>query len=82
MTLGQPCVVENTAYIVYAGNDEGIDIVSRCVVLIVLYIARSFPDPVTQCNRGNCKIGLYCDSSSKVCMNTKAIGDTCDADKE
>ena len=29
VTLGLPCVVENTAYISYGANDEYIDIVSR-----------------------------------------------------
>jgi hypothetical protein len=29
VTLGLPCVVENTAYISYGANDEFIDIVSR-----------------------------------------------------
>ena len=29
VTLGLPCVVENTAYISYGASDEYIDIVSR-----------------------------------------------------
>jgi len=32
--------------------------------------------------RGNCQIGLYCDSQSLVCIQTKQLGETCDADKE
>lgn len=32
--------------------------------------------------RGNCQIGLYCDSQSLVCMQTKQLGESCDADKE
>ncbi|KAJ3523185.1 hypothetical protein NM688_g8768 [Phlebia brevispora] len=60
VTVGLPCVVENTGYIVYSGSSEYVDIVSR----------------------GNCHIGLYCDSQSLVCMQQKDIGETCDADKE
>jgi type II secretory pathway pseudopilin PulG len=33
-------------------------------------------------SRGNCRIGLYCDSASKVCMTSKVIGESCTADKE
>ncbi|KIK37175.1 hypothetical protein CY34DRAFT_93215 [Suillus luteus UH-Slu-Lm8-n1] len=33
-------------------------------------------------SRGNCQIGLYCDSQSLVCIQTKQLGETCDADKE
>lgn len=32
--------------------------------------------------RGNCHIGLYCDSQSLVCMQTKQLGESCDGDKE
>ncbi len=32
--------------------------------------------------RDNCKLGLYCDGSQKVCMNMKELDATCDADKE
>lgn len=31
---------------------------------------------------GNCHTGLYCDSTQLVCVQTKAIGTSCDADKE
>jgi len=60
VTLGLPCVVENTAYISYGANDEYIDVVSR----------------------DNCRIGLYCNTSQKVCIQQKGIGTQCDADKE
>lgn len=61
MTVGQPCVVENTAYIAYGTNgEEFIDIVSR----------------------GNCNLGLYCDSQQKMCMQQKDLNVACDADKE
>ncbi|KAI0256136.1 hypothetical protein BJV78DRAFT_1097382, partial [Lactifluus subvellereus] len=33
-------------------------------------------------SRDNCKIGLYCDTNSTVCMNQKAVGASCSADKE
>jgi len=33
-------------------------------------------------SRGNCRSGLYCDAASKTCMQTKAFGDSCTADKE
>lgn len=32
--------------------------------------------------RGNCKVGLYCDSQKLVCMQMKNIGEACDGDKE
>ena len=60
MTLGQPCQVENTPYIGYAGTDEFIDIVSR----------------------GNCRVGTYCDSQQKVCVQAKLLTEGCSADKE
>ncbi|KAH7888578.1 hypothetical protein F5I97DRAFT_717186 [Phlebopus sp. FC_14] len=60
VTVGLPCVVENTAYIAYAGTNEFIDVVSR----------------------GNCQVGLYCDSQQLVCMQMKEVGQNCDADKE
>ncbi|KAI0790834.1 hypothetical protein C8Q75DRAFT_760909 [Abortiporus biennis] len=61
VTLGLPCVIENTPYIVYtADGGEYIDIVSR----------------------GNCRTGLYCDASQKVCMQSKDLGVQCAADKE
>lgn len=60
VTLGLPCVVENTAYISYGANDEYIDIVSR----------------------DNCRVGLYCDTAQRVCIQQKDVGAQCDADKE
>jgi len=33
-------------------------------------------------SRGNCKLGLYCDTAQKVCLSSKAVGDSCSADKE
>ncbi|KAI6121530.1 hypothetical protein F5141DRAFT_1186736 [Pisolithus sp. B1] len=60
VTVGQPCEVENTAYIAYTGSSEYIDVASR----------------------GNCQVGLYCDSQQLTCMSMKAVGETCDGDKE
>ncbi|KAL4074119.1 hypothetical protein V8B97DRAFT_747531 [Scleroderma yunnanense] len=60
VTVGQPCEVENTAYIAYTGMSEYIDVVSR----------------------GNCQVGLYCDSQQLMCMQMKDVGEACDGDKE
>jgi hypothetical protein len=60
VTLGLPCMVENTAYISYGITDEYIDIVSR----------------------DNCRVGLYCDTTQKVCIQRKDVGAGCTADKE
>ncbi|KAF9244915.1 hypothetical protein BU15DRAFT_85758 [Melanogaster broomeanus] len=54
-----------------------------CEVENTAYIAyagsREFIDVVS---RGNCQVGSYCDSQQLVCMQMKAIGASCDADKE
>lgn len=60
VTVGQPCEVENTAYIAYTGSSEYIDVASR----------------------GNCQVGLFCDSQQLTCMSMKAVGEVCDGDKE
>jgi len=59
-TLGNACVVENTAYTAYGAAGEFLNIVSR----------------------GNCRLGLYCDSQRTVCMQNKLLGVACTADKE
>ncbi|OCH85676.1 hypothetical protein OBBRIDRAFT_762638 [Obba rivulosa] len=55
----------------------------QCIVQNTAYVGygknTEFVDIVS---RGNCKIGLYCDSQSLACMQTKDIGVSCDADKE
>ncbi|KAH9910951.1 hypothetical protein B0H21DRAFT_782468 [Amylocystis lapponica] len=61
VTLGQTCVVQNTAYVAY-GPDGA-----------------EYPDVVS---RGNCQVGLYCDSQSLQCIQTRELGQACDADKE
>jgi hypothetical protein len=33
-------------------------------------------------SRDNCKIGLYCDTNSTVCIQQRALGASCNADKE
>ncbi|KAF8813571.1 hypothetical protein BYT27DRAFT_7083469 [Phlegmacium glaucopus] len=33
-------------------------------------------------SRGNCKLGLYCDSGTRLCMTSKLLGAACAADKE
>ncbi|KAF9222537.1 hypothetical protein BS17DRAFT_783008 [Gyrodon lividus] len=54
-----------------------------CQVENTAYIAyagtNEFIDVVS---RGDCHVGLYCDSQQLVCMQMKAIGESCDADKE
>jgi len=54
-----------------------------CQVENTAYIAyagsREFIDVVS---RGNCQVGSYCDSQQLVCVQMKAIGVSCDADKE
>jgi hypothetical protein len=77
-TLNSPCVIENTPYIVYGVSGEAIDIVSRSVRTLVL-IGRPL---IYSYHRGNCKLGLYCDTTKKVCLSSKAVGDSCSADKE
>ncbi|KAJ7096411.1 hypothetical protein C8R44DRAFT_889718 [Mycena epipterygia] len=56
---------------------------NTCVVENTAYIAYGaggeFIDIVS---RGNCIVGLYCDSSTKQCMAEKDFGATCTADKE
>ncbi|KAJ7462195.1 hypothetical protein B0H11DRAFT_2054567 [Mycena galericulata] len=55
----------------------------NCTVENTAYIAYGatgeFIDIVS---RGNCIVGLYCDSSALQCMAEKALGATCTADKE
>ncbi|KAH9940416.1 uncharacterized protein BXZ73DRAFT_42631 [Epithele typhae] len=54
-----------------------------CVVQNTAYTAYG-PDGefVDIVSRGNCKVGLYCDSQKLQCIQAKNIGETCDADKE
>jgi hypothetical protein len=57
---------------------------SACVVENIGYVAygpsgEEFIDIVS---RGNCRVGLYCDSQQKVCMAQKQLNAACDADKE
>ncbi|KAJ7703290.1 hypothetical protein B0H17DRAFT_1042610 [Mycena rosella] len=56
---------------------------NSCTVENTAYIAYGpsgeFIDIVS---RGNCIVGLYCDSTSKQCMAEKALGAACTADKE
>eukprot|EP00919_Chromeraceae_sp_WS-2016_P066796 GHVR01158002.1.p1 GENE.GHVR01158002.1~~GHVR01158002.1.p1 ORF type:complete len:214 (+),score=11.66 GHVR01158002.1:286-927(+) len=56
---------------------------NACTVENTAYIAyagsNEFIDVVS---RGNCVVGLYCDSQQLVCMQSRAIGESCDADKQ
>jgi hypothetical protein len=38
--------------------------------------------PAQRLCRGNCQLGLYCDSAQLVCMTSKILGAACTADKE
>ncbi|KAI0633879.1 hypothetical protein C8Q77DRAFT_1057078 [Trametes polyzona] len=67
VTVGLPCIVQNTAYTAYGPDGEFIDIVSRQVL-----------PPIP----GNCRVGLYCDAQQLVCVQGKQVGEQCDADKE
>jgi hypothetical protein len=75
-TLGANCTVENTPYIAYGASGEFIDIVSRYDQLILLSFLTD------RLCRGNCQLGLYCDSVQTVCMTSKLFGTACAADKE
>ena len=56
----------------------------NCSVENTAYIAygpsgEEFIDIVS---RGNCRLGLYCDSQKRTCVQQKAVAVACDADKE
>ncbi|KAJ8589322.1 hypothetical protein M405DRAFT_738777 [Rhizopogon salebrosus TDB-379] len=54
-----------------------------CQVENTAYIAYSGADEfIDVVSRGNCQVGLYCDSQALVCMQAKQLGESCDADKE
>lgn len=54
-----------------------------CEVENTAYIGYSGSDEfIDIVSRGNCMNGLYCDSQQKVCVQAKALGVSCDADKE
>ncbi|KAI0812338.1 hypothetical protein BC629DRAFT_1472226 [Irpex lacteus] len=56
---------------------------NACVVENTGYIVYSGTnETVDVVSRGNCVIGLYCDSQQKVCMQQKALDEDCSADKE
>lgn len=38
--------------------------------------------PTQKIRSGNCQLGLYCDSGTKLCMTSKVLGAACGADKE
>lgn len=56
---------------------------NKCVVENTPYIAYGISGEfIDIVSRGNCQLGLYCDSSSLSCMKNKQLGDACAADKE
>ncbi|KZT10965.1 uncharacterized protein LAESUDRAFT_789196 [Laetiporus sulphureus 93-53] len=67
VTVGQPCEIQNIVYVAFGPDGHDYpDIVSR-------YALRSWD---------NCRIGAYCDSAQRMCVQTKDIGAPCNADKE
>ena len=46
----------------------------------ILFILLSFP--TRRFCRGNCQLGMYCDSGTKLCMTSKILNAACTADKE
>ncbi|GBE81574.1 hypothetical protein SCP_0313030 [Sparassis crispa] len=54
-----------------------------CVVQNTVFVAFAKDRQVANIvSRGNCRPGLYCDSQSLTCMQSRAQGEACDADKE
>lgn len=54
-----------------------------CVVENTAYIAYEVGDEFNDIvSRDNCALGLYCDASQLICLNEKAVGESCTADKE
>jgi len=75
VTLGLPCVVENTAYISYGANDEYIDIVSRDNCRVGLYC---------DTNQKVCiqrrAVGATCDADKECLSYNCGTGGTCSED--
>jgi len=56
---------------------------SSCVIENTPYIVYGLSgEAIDIVSRGNCMLGLYCDTAQKVCLASKAIGVSCSADKE
>jgi len=54
-----------------------------CVVENTAYTSYGAHDEyIDIVSRDNCRRGLYCDTNQKVCITSKGLGGTCDADKE
>jgi hypothetical protein len=55
-----------------------------CAVENTAYIAygKSGEEFIDIVSRGNCRLGLYCDSQQKKCVQQKDLNTVCDADKE
>jgi len=75
VTLGLPCVVENTAYISYGANDEYIDIVSRDNCRIGLYC-----DAAQRVCIQRKDLGTQCDADKECLSYNCGAGGTCDRD--
>ncbi|KAF9452353.1 hypothetical protein P691DRAFT_804873 [Macrolepiota fuliginosa MF-IS2] len=56
---------------------------NNCTVENTAYIAYEVGGEfINIVSRDNCALGLYCDSSQRVCLNEKALNEACTADKE
>jgi len=56
---------------------------SSCIIENTPYIVYGpSGETIDIVSRGNCKLGLYCDTIRKVCLSSKSVGDSCSADKE
>jgi hypothetical protein len=75
VTLGLPCVVENTAYISYGANDEYIDIVSRDNCAIGLYC-----DTAQKVCTQRRAIGTQCDADKECLSYNCGAEGKCDKD--
>ncbi|KAJ7287630.1 hypothetical protein C8J57DRAFT_1117621 [Mycena rebaudengoi] len=66
-------------FCMWANKSSGED----CTVENTAYIAyKNESEFIDIVSRGDCRLGLYCDSPTKKCIQEKAIGEACSADKE
>jgi len=62
---------------------QNVTVGQACVVENIPYIAYSSAGEfINIVSRGNCRPGLYCDATQKICIATQDLGAACTADKE
>ncbi|CAE6452461.1 unnamed protein product [Rhizoctonia solani] len=62
---------------------QNVTVGQACVVENIPYIGYSTEGEfINIVSRGNCRKGLYCDATEKVCIATRDFGASCSADKE